>query len=171
VTSTTERSSYFAPWEFDLTGAGGEDWYSRMSPMVLDLLEQLRERHGAKIEISPHPRALGRYLGESSQSDHNVDRWKEVRAADVFPDMPQTPKATREFLELCREAGVSAVGVYPHWRNRLGEYQIGFHIGYRPDRYGNPGLWGLIRTANGTTKTVSIHDAIALAGRPPERLA
>jgi len=149
-----------------LTPHGGEDWYGRMAPEVLQLLEDLRERHGAPIRISPHPRALGRYLDDGSQSDHSVDRWQEVRAADVFPEMPQTPEATRKFLDLCREVGVSAIGVYPHWRNRYGRYQIGFHVGYRPDREGNPALWGLIRH-NGTTKTINIYDAVAYAGTQP----
>jgi len=149
-----------------LTPYGGEDWYDRMAPEVLALLQALRERHGAPIHISPHPRALGRHLGDGSQSDHNFDRWQEVRAADVFPEMPQTPEATRKFMDLCREVGVSAIGVYPHWRNRHGRYQTGFHIGHRPGREGNPALWGLIRLPE-RLKTVSIHDAIAYAGTPP----
>jgi len=155
---------YFEPWEFDLTPVGGEDWWDRMSPELLRLLDRVRERHGSMVEISPHPRALGRY-GQHVSSDHAFDLWKEVRAADVFPAMAQTPESADRFLNICIEAGVSAIGVYPHWVNRHGSRQTGFHIGYRPDRTGNPARWGVIRDSDDTLRTSTIGAAINQVGQ------
>lgn len=159
---------YFEPSEFDLTAYGGENWWDRMSPELLQLLDRVRGIHGDVIEISPHPRALGRY-GEHISSDHAFDRWQEVRAADIFPAMPQNPESAMRFLDACLEAGVSAIGVYPHWTNRHGNRQTGFHIGYRPERIGNPAKWGLVLKDNGlgkvTLQTSTIAAAINQVGR------
>ena len=155
--------NYFEPSEFDLTNSGGEDWWDRMSPELLQLLDRVRGIHGDVIEISPHPRALGRYDTHRS-SDHDVNRHGEVRAADVFPRMEQTPEAVMRFVDVCLEAGVSAIGVYPHWTNRHGERQVGFHIGYRPDRIGNPARWGVARK-NGELQTAASASAINQVGQ------
>jgi hypothetical protein len=162
---------HFKPYEFDLRPHGGEDWWSRMSSEILLLVDEVREQHGAIIEVSPHVSALGRYLGLSF-SDHNFDRWKEVRAIDVFPAMDQTSAAALKFLGVCKKVGVGAIGCYPHWTNKNGLQQIGFHLGYRPERTDNPALWGMIRyKKRGTQHMVPIHTAMELAGRPPMGLA
>ena len=161
------KLDYFAPSEFNLRPYGGDDWWHMMSQETLLLLDRVRALHGARIDISPHKGALGRHLG-ASFSDHNVDRWREVRVADVFPHMDQTPEAAQKFVDVCFEAGVTALGVYPHWINKRGNQQVGFHIGYRPERTDNPATWGMIRyKRRGTQHMVPLHHAVGLVGTPP----
>jgi hypothetical protein len=161
---------FFTPGEFDLRPYGGQDWWHMMSPDALKLLDRVRGRHGSPILISPHRGALGRHLG-ASFSDHNVDRWGEVRVADVFPNMDQTPAAAQKFVDACFDVGVTALGVYPHWKNRHGQLQVGFHIGYRPERTDNPATWGMIRyRPRGIQHMVPLSQAVALAGQPPREL-
>ena len=59
---------HFSPAEF------GEDW-PRMSVALLARLDLFRERLGSPVIISPAPGALGRQLGASDTSQHNIDRW------------------------------------------------------------------------------------------------
>lgn len=160
--------NFFEPWEFNLRPYGGADWWHLMCPEVLELLNKVRAKHGAPINISPHRGALGRHLG-ASFSDHNIDRWKQVRVADVFPVMDQTPVAAQKFVDVCLEVGVTALGVYPHWKNKHGVQQVGFHLGYRPERTDNPATWGMIRyRPRGIQHMVPLHQAVALVGQHPK---
>lgn len=158
---------YFQPWEFDLSRHNGQDWWPHMQPELLELLDKVRDAWGRPIGISPIRGALGRRL-KLSFSDHNVDRWKMVRAADVFPVMDQSPSAARMFFEVCKSAGVTAIGCYPHWINGHGNQQCGWHIGYRPERTDTPATWGMIRyKRRGIQHMVSIDHAIFRVGQPP----
>ena len=159
---------WFAPHEFDRTEVGGEHWFFKMSPEVLNFLDELRGRLGAPIHLSPVRGSLGRYMG-ASFSDHNFEKWGEVRAADIFPTIDQTPAAAERFLELCKSVGVTAIGCYPHWRNRNGVQQVGFHIGWRPDRVGGPpALWGMIKpTPRSSQQMVPITKAFSLVDIKP----
>lgn len=159
--------THFAPWEFDLRRYGGENWWSHMQPELLELLDKVREAWGRPIGISPISGALGRYRG-LSYSDHNFERWKQVRAADVFPVMEQNPSSARMFFEVCMSQGVTAVGCYPHWINRHGNQQCGWHIGYRPERTDTPATWGMIRyKRRGRQHMVPIDQAMFRVGQPP----
>jgi hypothetical protein len=158
---------FFQPWEFDLRPYGGQDWWPQMDPELLLLLDKVRASWGQKIEISPIRGALGRHM-KLSYSDHNIHRWPMVRAADVFPLMQQTPSAAQMFLEVCKDCGVTAIGCYPHWINKDGNQQCGWHIGYRPERTDSPAMWGMIRyKRRGIQHMVPINHAIFRVGQPP----
>ena len=156
----------FPAHEFNLTKFGGEDWWPKMSRKVLESLQAVRNFHGQPVSISPHKAALGRRNGPASASDHNIDRWGEVRCADVFPANVSTPDDARKFVDMAFRAGFNSVGVYPHWRNGRGQQQCGFHLGFRPDATRNA-TWGFVReTLHGPQRMVGMEEALSLVGSP-----
>lgn len=164
--SGRRRLSHFSASEFDLTSVGGENWWPYMSSDVLRALDSLRELWGLPIRISPVAGALGRRLGLVASSDHNFDRWEEVRAVDVFVEGVETPAQAMEVLKLARACGFNALGVYPHWRNSRGEQQCGFHFGVRPG-VAQEATWGMVREhLMGSHRTVAMSEAVKVVGIP-----
>lgn len=155
---------WFKEKEFDLTEYGGEDWFDKMMPEVISSLDKTRSRHGRRIDISPVRGALGRRLGPFSSSDHNYDKWKEVRCSDVFPSGIKTPDDAKLFEDIAISCGFNAIGIYPHWRNGRGRQQCGFHLGIRPGIH-RIARWGFVRENLSSRQTmVSYYDAIRLVG-------
>lgn len=134
---------FFTPEEFVLKDEEGEytDWWALMSPRLLVLTDVFRFQWGASVTISPHHRALGRRLGvDGSESDHNVDRWGEVRGLDCFPEGMRTRADAERALEIARSIGFTSLGLYPDWHP-----SPGLHLGVRKaNRPGNPATWGAI---------------------------
>ena len=127
---------HFIPLEFG-------KWYEHMSPRQLVMLDVLRHRLGTSIEISAHPKALGRMLGEESESAHNIDFWGEVKASDCFVKGVYFRAQALNVVKLATEVGFTGIGVYPHWTNNAGKTQPGFHFDTRPNRsMGSPATWG-----------------------------
>ena len=159
---------WFKPHEFNRTPVGGQDWWPHMNEVLLEKLDSLRDSLGSPIIVSPHRGALGRHMGPSF-SDHNFSKWGDVRAADIFPTIEQTSEAAKEFVELIKQCRFSAIGCYPHWKNRHGVQQVGFHVGYRPSREeGSPALWGMIRpTPRSSQHMVAITEAYRHIGLKP----
>ncbi|HSH25400.1 MAG TPA: hypothetical protein VLA13_07670, partial [Massilibacterium sp.] len=81
------KLTYFSRSEFD---RGGRNWFNDMCPSLLVRLDVLRNMWGAPIVISPHPDAIGRE--DDTDSQHNIRKWGEVRAVDVFFDLPEKKK-------------------------------------------------------------------------------
>lgn len=128
------------------------DWFDQMDPRLLVMLDILRHRWRRPIRISAHPAALGRRDG-NSESQHNVDRWGQVRAADVQPAGVETEEEAYQFYLAAKGVGFTGIGVYPHWVNG-----VGFHLDVRADRDpGNPAVWGGVMV-NGSQTYVSAHD-------------
>lgn len=159
---------HFEPWEFDLTRWGGRDWFSQMDPNLLLILDASREEHGQPVHISPVRGALGRPHSGSTDHDPERNSARTVRAADVFVDGVRTPEDVQAFVQVLRNAGASAIGVYPHWRDATGKTRVGFHVGYRPSRQSNPALWGMMRDEpKGPQRVISLDQAVALVGTEP----
>ena len=138
------------------------DWWPLMSPRLLVMLDIFRHRWGAPVMISPNRIALGRYLGEDNASEHNVDRWAAVLAADVFPAGMDTAEDMRLAVKTARSIGFTGIGVYPHWQP-----SPGLHLGVRPNlRMGEPAYWGGIDNAEGKQIYVSIEEACRHAPIP-----
>ena len=112
---------YFQPAEFG-------EWWPYMAPDLLTKLDEFRARLGVPVMISPAQGALGRHAG-ASLSQHNVDMWGEVRAADVMPLGVSLARA----YEVARAVGFSGIGLYPDWRPHPG-----LHLDVRP---GPLALW------------------------------
>lgn len=128
---------YFEAAEF-------REWADKMSPRLLVKLDILRYRIGSPIIISQHPAALGRYSGPS-ESDHNYEKWGEVRAVDCFVSGVYKMDQACTVIADAYEVGITAIGVYPEWINAHGEKQVGFHLGDRPARrMGAPATWGYV---------------------------
>lgn len=123
---------HFKPEEF-------RGWFDRMNPALLHQLDEFREQLGAPVIISPAHGAIGRHQGETGKSQHNIDRYGEVRAIDV---MPQTDDMRHAF-NVAMRVGFHGIGVYPDWRPHWG-----LHLDMRKDRPPqNPALWSGLMVA------------------------
>jgi len=131
---------YFTEEEF-------REWYYKMNPVLLKLLDLYRMHLHKKIIISPSPNAIGR-VDIVSNSQHNVFKWGKVNAIDIMPinengtglSMPQL----KQSFILAKNMGFTGIGVYPDWKP-----YPGLHLDVREDRYvGDPALWGAINKNN-----------------------
>jgi len=98
-------------------------WYDLLHPELKDKLDEFRERLGRPVSISPAEGSLGRHLGDSSKSYHNVDKYHGLLAVDV---MPATDDMKRCF-RLAKTVGFGGIGLYSHWKPRWG-----MHLDVRP---------------------------------------
>lgn len=135
------RLYYFTESEYH---RDGENWWALMDPAVLVLLDAFRHGWGARVEISPHRRALGRRNWPNRGSDHAVDVRGAVCGADVMPEGLATRVDAERAVDLATDLCFTAVGLYPHWQPGAG-----LHLGRRDThRPGRPALWGAIRKPN-----------------------
>lgn len=143
---------YFVEGEFNR----GEDWSLMMSPRLLVMLDVLRHRWGKIIDISPAEGSLGRRMGGQNLSQHNVDCWGEVRAADVMPHGIITDADAYAFYVCASETGFTGIGFYPSWKPKPG-----FHLDIRTDRSpGVPATWGGVLNDEGRQAYVSLNEAM-----------
>lgn len=131
------------------------DWKGRMSYRLLVLEDTLRHMWGAAITVSPVEGALGRHKGQSNTSQHNYDRWGEVRAMDQFLEGMDTRAEAERAVDLMTDIGFTGIGVYPHWHPKPG-----IHGDVRADEApGDPALWGMLDDGDGQYQ-VSIEEAL-----------
>ncbi|WP_445354179.1 hypothetical protein ACJJI5_12380 [Microbulbifer sp. EKSA008] len=109
-TVTRPELKYFKPSEFGV-------WYPFMSAELLLRIDSFREKWGAPVVISDADGALGRHDGEDGTSQHNIDKWGEVRAVDFFPMTASgryinTPKQLARAYQVAVAVGFTGVGVY-----------------------------------------------------------
>lgn len=128
--------NYFQPTEF-------HGWYEQLNPALLAMLNQFRQRWGRRVHVSPHPDAVGRHGGDSL-SQHNVDRWGQVNAVDIFPEGMTTAAEMCRAQKLAVELGFSGIGLYidTHFRDELHPMM---HIDVRSGRRPNdPAMWSRV---------------------------
>ncbi len=136
-----------------------------VSPRLKVLLDVLRFQLGAAIQISGSSQALGRRTGKS-QSEHNVELWGQVLAADVFIDGIHTCQEADMVVTLATRLGFTGIGVYSDTTNNQGQRQVMFHLGVRPTRkMGDPATWGRVhgkpkQDGTPTSRYTSITEAI-----------
>ncbi len=108
------RLKYFKPSEFGI-------WYPMMSAELLLRLDEFREQWGAPVVISSAAGGIGRHGGDENHSQHNVDKWNEVRAVDVFPKVPDglggyryinTPEERERAYQVAKQVGFTGIGLY-----------------------------------------------------------
>lgn len=125
---------YFKPPEFNRSGV---NWHSRMCPRLLVLLDLLRHELQSPVVISPVDGATGRYAGES-RTQHNVQRWGQVRAADFFCPGASPDRVIAAMTRL----GFTGIGHYPDGLYD-GKQESRYHGDTRRDRVpGEPATWG-----------------------------
>jgi hypothetical protein len=125
---------YFTPHEFI---RAGRQWWPDMDQDLLLSLDVFRGLWGAPVYISPHPLALGRHDREHGTSQHNIDRWRVVRAADIMPEGMTSVDAACRAVEIAEDAGMVGIGLYPHWSPRPG-----LHVDVR---HSGPARWGAVK--------------------------
>lgn len=140
--------NYFQPNEF-------QGWYDRLDKLLLPKLNAFRREWGAPVRISPASGAVGRNIGSSS-SQHNFDRWGEVRAVDIMPTGENTVENRRRAFEIAKRVGFTGIGVYPKWSP-----QWGLHVDVRRDKEeGRPATWSAFPNANGKQEYFGVDKAL-----------
>ena len=109
-------------------------WFDSMSQKQLDCLDKFRELWGAPVNISPVDGALGRNGGDS-KSLHNIERYGEVRAADIFPTGLDNNNLQRAY-DCAIEAGFTGIGIYKEARP-----SIMMHLDTRDGRLAKWSAW------------------------------
>ena len=121
------------------------EWSDDMSPRLITMLDVLRFKLGSAIEISASEYALGRELGRGKMSEHNVDHWGEVLAADCFISGIYNRAQSEAVVYEATSIGFTGIGVYSDTHNNKGEEQVMFHLGVRPNELmGSPATWGRV---------------------------
>ena len=121
------------------------EWSEDMSPRLVTMLDVLRFRLGSAIEISASEYALGRNLGVGKMSEHNIDEWGEVLAADCFISGIYNRAQSEAVVYEATSIGFTGIGVYSDTHNNKGEEQVMFHLGVRPtEMMGSPATWGRV---------------------------
>lgn len=147
------RLHYFTPAEFIRDGV---QWYPVMDQRLLVAVDILRHQWGQPIDISPAAGALGRHLGQTSKSQHNVDVHGTVRAMDVMPRGMDDVHAVNDFLHLAEQCAFGGIGIYPDWQPRPG-----VHLDVRHDAVpGYPARWGALDDPFGVQQYVSMNEAL-----------
>ena len=130
-------------------------WFGDMSPVLLSKLDDFAQYWGGPVIISPHPDALGRHDGPEGLSQHNVDKWGEVRAVDVFPKHPNGNyvddlAGRQKMLAVAKRAGFTGIGIYT-------DTQPGnmIHLDVRDDRTVlNRAMWSRVDGNYGEIRSV-----------------
>lgn len=148
---------YFSPHEFE---RGGRNWWPAMSIRWLMLMDSIRATTGAPHFITNSAGALGREQGDRL-SQHNAQKWGEVRAGDFTVQGVRDGKDAAEYVSIARLAGITGIGVYAGVWN----VPVGFHCDVRMDRNpGDPATWGRVLNELGQIERVSIEEALAAIG-------
>ena len=108
------------------TKAEFQGWFDVMDKELLEKLDELREKLGSPISISPAEGAVGRRLGPDRRSYHNLDYHGVVKAVDV---MPATDNIQRAF-RLAKAVGFCGIGIYVDTKPRKM-----LHLDVRPKQF------------------------------------
>ena len=113
---------YFKASEF-----GG--FYPLINSDLLIKLDEFRHRWGRPVTVSPVAGSIIRHGGDS-ESQHNIDRWGETRAIDVFPEGMNTLAERQRAYQIAQEVGFTGIGIYTDTKpsNLL-------HVDVRPGDY------------------------------------
>ena len=126
------------------------EWEGRISPKLLEKLDRFALVWKKPVIISSAKGAIGRHCGANDTSQHNFDKWDEVRAIDIFPQ-GLTRENSREALSIAKSVGFTGIGFYSDTKPSMM-----MHVDVRTSRVeGEPALWG---RENG--KYVSIFEVI-----------
>jgi hypothetical protein len=127
----------FRPSEFN---RGGTNWYDDMCPRLLVLLDLLRYQLDSPVVISPVTGATGRNAGKDNRSQHNFDRWAQVRGVDFFVPGVSAHRVIATMIQL----GFTGIGLYPD--GFIGTVkQPRYHGDTRRDRLpGEPATWASV---------------------------
>lgn len=112
-------------------------WFADCSVRLLVLLDSFRHQWGRPVTISPVNGAIGRRMNRA-ETQHNIERWGEVRALDIFAEGLTTRGDMERAVGLAMRTGFTGIGVYPDWQPHPG-----LHLDVRTSEApGDPALWG-----------------------------
>lgn len=146
-TMTDKHLTYFTESEFE---RNEYSWLDKCHPKLIYLLDAYRRMWKAPVQISPHPKAIGRYKGDSY---HNVDQHGWVMALDLMPHAMYDQRQVIEVSRIASNLGFGGFGLYPDWQP-----SPGIHIDIRP-RDNKIVKWGGI-DIKGDQHYVTFHEAL-----------
>ncbi len=142
---TRPKLTYFSASEFGM-------WWPFMNADLLRKLDAFREAWGAPVQLSPAEGGIGRE--DDSNSQHNVLKWREVRATDIMPEGMDAPADRERAVRIAREVGFTGIGVYPNWKPRPG-----IHVDVREPEYaGHVATWSQLASGG---PYLSINEGLA----------
>ncbi|WP_444884863.1 hypothetical protein [Microbulbifer sp. PSTR4-B] len=109
---TRPKLNHFSRDEFGI-------WYPLMSADLLQRLDRFRTEWGGRVIVSKAEGGIGRE--DDSNSQHNVTRWGEVLAIDVFPQVQDvqgnwhylnSPEQLERAYQVARSVGFTGIGLY-----------------------------------------------------------
>ncbi len=120
-----------------------QGYYDNVSPKLLVMVDEFRAKWGHPVLISSASGAVGRENGSHDTSQHNIDKWGEVRALDLMPTVSgesMSAEDAQRAVELATDIGFTGIGVYsdtaPYWL---------LHVDVRENRIaGYPTTWGRV---------------------------
>ncbi len=101
---TKPTLKYFKPDEFGI-------FYTFINNTTLLKLDAFREAWGKPVIVSSAKGSIGRHGGDSN-SQHNIDKFGETRAIDVFPSGMDNVFERRRALEIAKRVGFTGIGIY-----------------------------------------------------------
>lgn len=119
-----------------------------MNKGLLLKLDAFREVWGFPVEVSKAPGGIGRHGGEHDASQHNIDKWGEVRAVDIFPKVPdgkggyryiKTGAELKRAHQLALQVGMQGVGSYT---DTMPGYML--HVDNRQDENNHVEQWSRV---------------------------
>lgn len=131
------KLQYFTPSEFGL-------WWPMIAADLLIALDAFREAWGRPVHVSPVDGAIGRNGGEGDSSQHNFDRWGEVRAIDFFPEGIDEPGGRERAYQIAVAVGFTGIGLYRDTQFKGTPWTM-MHGDVRVDEVpGDPAKWSRI---------------------------
>jgi len=110
-------------------------YYHDCNPRLLISLDLFRFHWGDVVDVSEEEGAIARF--DESESQHNVNKWGEVRAIDVKPRNLITKDDLQHAFSIAKKVGFTGIGLYPEWSDP------GLHLDIRMGRQmGSPLYWG-----------------------------
>jgi hypothetical protein len=144
---TRPELDHFEPSEFG-------PWWLLMNRNLLLMIDEFRERWGAPVSVSPAQGAIGRE--DDSHSQHNVNKWGEVRAIDLMPSGMNTAADRQRAYSIALDIGFTGIGIYPDWQPKPG-----IHLDVRdPETPGHVATWAGLKDNNGEQYYAAIEQGI-----------
>lgn len=105
--------------------------YENIDPRLLVALDIYRELLQKPVYISPTEGAIVRQ--DNSNSQHNILRYKQSRAIDIFP----AGEPWDSFICALQIPEIKGIGLYPYWSYQT--FKFGMHLDVRESR--NKIIW------------------------------
>lgn len=125
-----------------------------------ELAATIKEHSNCSFIISPATGSLGRWSAPDSNSGHNINKWGEVLAVDIFVSCIKSVEDIHQLITVADRIGFTGIGFYPDWKYKVGKHNIdcGFHL----DVVGKSSRrWSGLDRVNDQGETIQVYKSIS----------